>query len=139
MKQRLNFIFYGIALVLVLIPIGMEQSVGRPMQQPWETLMLSVGIVFLILGKLFTIRQKGGAGGAAGSYFHRSDHCCCPLRNDYLDVRKTVIGINLPNKYEQMFIFLLTKNECSCMIRTSERTNVSHASYTGTYQGRDKS
>ena len=58
MKQRLNFIFYGIALVLVLIPIGMEQSVGRPMQQPWETLMLSVGIVFLILGKLFTIRQR---------------------------------------------------------------------------------
>ena len=67
MKQRLNFIFYGIALVLVLIPIGMEQSVGRPMQQPWETLMLSVGIVFLILGKLFTIRQKGRAGGADGS------------------------------------------------------------------------
>ena len=69
MKQRLNFIFYGIALVLVLIPIGMEQSVGRPMQQPWETRMLSVGIVFLILGKLFTIRQKGRAGGAAGSIF----------------------------------------------------------------------
>lgn len=69
MKQKLNFIFYGIALILVLIPIGIEQSVGTPMEQPWRTLMLSVGILFLVLGKLFTIRQKRRIGGAAGSIF----------------------------------------------------------------------
>ncbi len=69
MKQKLNFIFYGIALVFVLIPIGMEQSLGRPMGQPQQTLMLAIGILLLACGKLFTIRQKSRTGGSGGSIF----------------------------------------------------------------------
>lgn len=69
MKQKLNFIFYGIALVLVLIPIGIEQSAGTSMQQPEKTLMLSFGILCLAAGKALTIRNKSRSGQAAGSIF----------------------------------------------------------------------
>lgn len=68
MKQRLNYILYAIALVLVLVPIGAEQA-GSPITSFAESLMLSVGILFLILGKLFTINQKRKEGGRGSSLF----------------------------------------------------------------------
>lgn len=68
MKQRLNYIFYAIALVLVLIPIGTEQA-GNPIAPFAESLMLSAGILFLILGKLFTINQRRKECGQGGSLF----------------------------------------------------------------------
>lgn len=68
MKQRLNYFFYAIALILVLIPIGAEQA-GNSIAPFAESLMLSAGIFLLILGKLFTINQKRKEGGQSGSLF----------------------------------------------------------------------
>ncbi|MCQ4635870.1 hypothetical protein NE619_03945 [Anaerovorax odorimutans] len=58
MKNNLNFILYGIALVIILIPIAMTEALHRPMGQPGETWVLSAGLVLLILGKLFSIKKK---------------------------------------------------------------------------------
>lgn len=68
MKQRLNYFFYAIALILVLIPIGTEQA-GNSIAPFAESLMLSAGIFLLILGKLFTINQKRKEGSQSGSLF----------------------------------------------------------------------
>lgn len=58
MKRNLNFILYGIALIIILIPIAMEQAMRNPMGQPMETIVLSIGLVILILGKLVSIKKK---------------------------------------------------------------------------------
>ena len=58
MKRNLNFILYGIALIIILIPIAMTEALKSPMGQPAETIMLSIGLVLLIIGKGFSIRHK---------------------------------------------------------------------------------
>lgn len=58
MKRNLNFILYGIALVIILIPIAMTEALKSPMGQPGETFMLTAGLVLLIIGKGFSIRHK---------------------------------------------------------------------------------
>ena len=58
MKKHLNYILYGIALLIILIPIAMTEVVKSPMSQPQQTIVLSVGLLVLILGKLFSIKKK---------------------------------------------------------------------------------
>ena len=57
MKQNINYILYGIALVVILIPIVLDQT-GRAVGQPAETILLSCGILFLVLGKICSIIKK---------------------------------------------------------------------------------
>lgn len=58
MRKNLNFILYGIALVIILIPIAMNEALHKPMGQPAETWVLSGGLAVLIVGKLFSIKKK---------------------------------------------------------------------------------
>lgn len=58
MKKNMNYILYGIALIVILIPIAIQQSTGKQLPQLWEGGMLTAGIFFLIAGKIFVIRKK---------------------------------------------------------------------------------
>ncbi|MCC2865278.1 hypothetical protein [Hominibacterium faecale] len=58
MRKNLNFILYGIAMAIILIPIAMTEALHKPMGQPAETWLLSGGLVLLIAGKLFSIKKK---------------------------------------------------------------------------------
>lgn len=58
MKRNVNFILYVIALIVILIPMALRQSLGHPMNHLLETIMLSAGLVLLLIGKIFVIKQK---------------------------------------------------------------------------------
>lgn len=58
MKRNANFILYIIALVVILIPVVLQQSLGHPLNHFAETIMLSVGLVLLLLGKVLVIKRK---------------------------------------------------------------------------------
>ncbi len=58
MNRNANFILYAIALVVILIPMIVEQSMGHSMNPLVETIMLCAGLVLLLIGKLFVIKRK---------------------------------------------------------------------------------
>lgn len=58
MKKNLNFILYFTALILILIPIIMTEGVGRPLGQPWESTLLALGLLVLLIGKIIVIIRK---------------------------------------------------------------------------------
>lgn len=58
MKKNLNFVLYILALIIILIPIVMTEAIGKPMGQPWESIILSAGLIVLLAGKIITIRKK---------------------------------------------------------------------------------
>lgn len=58
MKRNLNFILYIMALIVILIPMALRQSLGHPMNHLMESILLSVGLVLLLIGKIFVIKQK---------------------------------------------------------------------------------
>ncbi len=61
MKQKFQYIIYIIALVIILIPIFLEQ-IGNPMSALIQTITLIVGLAVLFLGKLHVMNQKKRAG-----------------------------------------------------------------------------
>ena len=68
MKQHLNYFLYAIALIVILIPIVLEQ-LGNPAGQPAGTILLSCGILLLVLGKLCSIKNKRAQGVPGSSVF----------------------------------------------------------------------
>lgn len=58
MKRNINFILYIFALIVILIPMALRQSLGHPVDHLVESMMLSVGLVLLLIGKIFVIKQK---------------------------------------------------------------------------------
>lgn len=58
MKKNVNFILYFIALILILIPIVMTEGLKRPLGQPWESILLSLGLLALLIGKIIVIIRK---------------------------------------------------------------------------------
>lgn len=67
MKQKFQYIIYIIALVIILIPIVLEQ-IGNPMSALVQTITLIVGLAVLFFGKLRVINQKKRAGVRAASH-----------------------------------------------------------------------
>ncbi|MCB6993751.1 hypothetical protein LI177_09690 [bacterium 210820-DFI.6.37] len=66
MKQNLNYILYGVALIIILIPIALEQT-GKAVGQPAETILLSCGVLLLVLGKICSIIKKKRAEDVPGT------------------------------------------------------------------------
>lgn len=58
MKKNVNFILYFIALILILIPIVMTEGLKHPLGQPWESILLSLGLLVLLIGKIIVIIRK---------------------------------------------------------------------------------
>ncbi len=58
MKQNFNFILYGAALVVILIPVLMNEAFHRPIGQPGESIMLSAGLLLLLIGKILLMGRK---------------------------------------------------------------------------------
>ncbi len=58
MKQYINYILYGIALVMILVPIGKNEIMHSPMAPMGQTIFFSIGLLFLFIGKVIRIRQK---------------------------------------------------------------------------------
>lgn len=58
MKKNMNYILYGIALIVILIPIAIQESTGKSLSQFWEGGMLIAGIFCLIAAKISVIRKK---------------------------------------------------------------------------------
>lgn len=67
MKTKLSYILYCIALILVCAPMILEQT-GNPLTEPVETIVLIIGLVVLIIGKLISAFKRRKAG--ESSYFH---------------------------------------------------------------------
>lgn len=58
MKHYINYILYGIALVMILIPIGKNEIMHSLMAPIGQTIFFSIGLLFLLAGKIIRIRQK---------------------------------------------------------------------------------
>ena len=58
MKQYINYILYGIALVMILVTIGKNEIMHSPMAPMGQTIFFSIGLLFLFIVKVIRIRQK---------------------------------------------------------------------------------
>lgn len=67
MKQNLNYLLYGIALILILIPIALEQM-GKSASAGQE-ILLPAGLFLLIAGKVVSLKKKRTQGISGSSIF----------------------------------------------------------------------
>ncbi|MEG0829135.1 MAG: hypothetical protein RSD88_00740 [Anaerovoracaceae bacterium] len=65
--KKLNYYFYGLALILVLIPIGMEQMHYAGLTPMLKTFLLCSGLASLVVGKTLLLLEKRKQEGV--SYF----------------------------------------------------------------------
>ncbi len=67
MKQKFSYIIYIVALIIILIPIFLEQT-GNPMEPLIQTITLIIGLAVLFFGKLHVLKEKKRAGVRPGSH-----------------------------------------------------------------------
>lgn len=59
--KHLHFLLYLIALAVVFIPIALKEA-GNPLTKPLETVVLALGLLILIAGKMVSIKRKRANG-----------------------------------------------------------------------------
>lgn len=64
MKAKFNYILYFLALIIVIVPMALEQS-GNPLSEGTETFVLVLGLLLLTVGKVSSAvrRRRAGEGG----------------------------------------------------------------------------
>lgn len=64
MKAKINYILYVLALIIVIVPIILEQT-GNPLTEGMETILLVIGLLLLTVGKVSSAvrRRRAGEGG----------------------------------------------------------------------------